>query len=239
MNPATTALLATPLLALLAYVPGGTWLMPLLAPLTLYPTFRSRVKSGDLRGAWLAGMSWAVLLSLGMIVLTQMAPEAAARGILNGEPYRKEMFGWISTGIAPENSPRDFVPIHLLHLSLFALLTYVSAGYLGLVLGAALTGYMSYFVGAYAAASNHPLLGSLVAWVPWSVIRVAAFVLLGTLLARPLLERRLWPFERKDAPLFALVAAGIAGDLLLKTLAAPAYGRALRALAGGALGLAP
>ena len=38
-------------------------------------------------------------------------------------------------------------------LSLFALLTYLSAGYLGLVLGAALTGYMSYFVGSYAAAS--------------------------------------------------------------------------------------
>lgn len=238
MSPATIALLATPLVVLLAYVPGGTWLLPMLAPLTLYPLFQAKVKSGDVRGAWLAGMSWAVLLSLGVILFTQMAPEAAARGILNGEPYRKEMFGWIMTGSGPENSPREFLPIHLLHLSLFALLTYVSAGYLGLVLGAALTGYMSYFVGAYAAASNHPLLGSLVAWVPWSVIRVAAFVLLGALLARPLLLRRLWPFERKEARLFALAAAGIAADLLLKTLVAPAYGRALRSLAGGVLGLA-
>ena len=239
MSRGSIALFATPLLVLLAYVPGGSWLLPFVAPLTLYPVFQSRVKSGDVRGAWLAGMSWAALLSLGVILLTQMAPEVAARGILNGEPYREEMFGWISTGNAPENSPQQFMPIHLLHLSLFALLTYVSAGYLGLVLGAALTGYMSYFVGAYAAASNHPLLGSLVAWVPWSVIRVAAFVLLGCLLARPLLVRRLWPFERKEARLFALVAAGIVGDLLLKTFAAPAYGRALRSLAGGVLGLAP
>jgi len=238
VSSAQIALLATPLLVLLAYLPGGTWLLPILAPLTLYPTFQARVKAKDVRGAWLAGMSWALLLSLGVILLTQLAPETAARGILNGEPYRKEMFGWIMTGVAPENSPRQFLPIHLLHLSLFALLTYVSAGYLGLVLGAALTGYMSYFVGAYAAASHHPLLGSLVAWVPWSVIRVAAFVLLGALLARPLLVRRLWPFERKEARLFAFVAAGIAADLLLKTLAAPAYGRALRSLAGGVLGLA-
>jgi len=237
VSPATIALTATPLLVLLAYVPGGMWLLPLLAPLTLYPTFQARVKSGDVRGAWLAGMGWAILLSAGVIILTQLAPETAARAIWNGEPYRKEMFGWIMTGIAPENSPRQFLPIHLLHLSLFALLTYVSAGYLGLVLGAALTGYMSYFVGAYAAASHHPLLGSLVAWVPWSVVRVAAFVLLGALLARPLLLRRRWPFERKETRLFALVAAGIAADLLLKTLAAPAYGRALRSLAGGILGL--
>jgi hypothetical protein len=236
VSPATIALSATPLLVLLAYVPGGMWLLPILAPLTLYPTFQTRVKSGDVRGAWLAGMAWAILLSVGVIILTQLAPETAARGILNGEPYRKEMFGWIMTGIAPENSPRQFLPIHLLHLSLFALLTYVSAGYLGLVLGAALTGYMSYFVGSYAAASHHPLLGSLVAWVPWSVIRVAAFVLLGALLARPLLLRRRWPFERQEARLFALVAAGIAADLLLKTLTAPVYGRALRSFSGGVLG---
>ena len=71
------------------------------------------------------------------------------------------------------------------------------------------------------------------------MIRVAAFVLLGCLLARPLLVRRPWPFERKEARLFALVAVGIVGDLLLKTFAAPAYGRALRSLAGGVLGLAP
>ena len=238
MSPATVALVATPLLVLLAYIPGGLWLLPLLAPLTLYPTFQARVKSGDVRGAWLAGMGWAILLSAGVIILTQLAPETAARAIWNGEPYRKEMFGWIMTGIAPENSPRQFLPIHLLHLSLFALLTYVSAGYLGLVLGAALTGYMSYFVGSYAAASHHPLLGSLVAWVPWSVIRVAAFVLLGALLARPLLLRRRWPFERKEGRLFALVGTGIVADLLLKTLAAPAYGRALRSFAGGVLGLA-
>ncbi len=233
MSRGRIALLATPLVVALAFVPGGQILLPLLAPLTLYPTFRARVKEEDVRGAWFAGMTWAVLLSLGVIALTQLAPEAAARGIVNGEPYRHEMFGWISTGMAPENSPLQFVPIHLLHLSLFAVLTYVSAGYLGLVLGAALTAYMSYFVGSYAAASHHPLLGSLVAWVPWSVIRVAAFVLLGSLLARPLLVRKAWPFDRDDGKIFALAGAGILVDLLLKALIAPAYGRALQALAGG------
>ena len=36
-----------------------------------------------------------------------------------------------------------------------------SGGYLGLVLGAILTGYMSYFVGSYAAASGHPIISSV------------------------------------------------------------------------------
>ncbi len=88
-------LLATPFVVLLAFVPGGAWMLPLVAPLTLYPAFGTRVKAGDLRGAWQAGMAWAILLSLGVIAFTQMAPEAAARGILNGEPYRQEMFRWI------------------------------------------------------------------------------------------------------------------------------------------------
>ncbi|HXU46837.1 MAG TPA: hypothetical protein VN783_15015 [Thermoanaerobaculia bacterium] len=224
-------LLATPFLPLLVYLPGGRWLLPLVAPLTLYPSFRRLVREGDVERAWLAGIAWAALLSLGVIALTQSSPGAAGAGILRGEPYRIEMFGWIATGVAPENSPRLFVPQLLLHLGLFLVLTWISGGYLGLVLGAALVDYMSYFVGSYALAAHTPFLGSILAWVPWSVIRVGAFVLLGALFARPLLVRRLWPFERRDRPYFALAATGIALDLIIKTLAAPAYGRFLHALA--------
>lgn len=224
----------TLLLPLLAAVPGGKWALPLLAPLTLYPFFRERVREGDYFGAWKLGLLWALLLSIGVIGLVFLLPDAARDGILNGEPYRQEMFGWIATGEGPENQWREFVPVHLLHLGVFLLLTWISGGYLGLVLGAALVGYMSYFVGAYAAASGHPLLGSIAAWVPWSVIRVFAFVLLGTLFARPLLVRRVWPFGPTEYQLMALAASGIAADILMKTFFAPTYGLFLRQLARGA-----
>jgi hypothetical protein len=115
-------------------------------------------------------------------------------------------------------------------------LCWVSGGYLGLVLGAVLMGYMSYFVGSYAAAAGAPLLGSLVAWVPWSVIRVLAFILVGCLFARPLLVRRIWPFERRELRLLLLGLAGILADILLKALAADTYGVFLRGLAGGGVG---
>jgi hypothetical protein len=256
----------TPLAALLALVPGGRFLLPLLAPLTVYPAFARRVREGDHFGAWRLGLLWAALLSAAVVALVLLWPEAAARGILHGEAYRREMFGWISTGLAPENDWRQFVPQHLLHLGVFLLLSWASGGYLGLVMGGMLVGYMSYFVGSYArvvalaaavaktggaavaagavsktglAAAANPwaagALAALAAWVPWSVVRVLAFVLLGSLFARPLLVRRPWPFTAQEYRLLLLAASGLAADILIKAALAPGYGRFLRQMAGGAL----
>jgi hypothetical protein len=229
-------LLLTPLVVLLAAVPGGRWALPLVAPLTVYRPFAERVVRRDYLGAWQLGLAWAALLSLGVIALTLLRPDWAREGILNGEAYRQEMFRWVATGEARENDWRAFLPLHLAHLALFLLLTWVSAGYLGLVLGAALTAYMSYFVGSFAAASGHPVLGSLAAWVPWSVLRVMAFVLLGALFSRPLLVRRAWPFERLEGRLMALAASGLLADVLIKAFAAPAYGLFLRQMAASLAG---
>lgn len=225
----------TPLLTLLVLVPGGGWALVLLAPLTLYPSFAERVRDRDYGGAWRLGMLWALLLSAGVILLVFTLPEAAAERIVEGERYRQEMFSWIATGEGKENEWRQFLPEHLLHLTVFVVLTWLSGGYLGLVLGALLTAYMSYFVGSYAAASGHPLLGSVAAWVPWSVIRVFAFVLFGSLFARPLLVKKVWPFDRPEYRLMAVALAGIATDILMKIFLARHYGLFLRQMARDAV----
>jgi hypothetical protein len=214
----------------LGALPGGRWWLPVVAPLTMYAAFARRVREARYLEAWGLAVVWAALYSAGVIALTQLAPDVAARAILHGEPYRQEMFGWITTGSGPEVRPAEFVPQHLLHATAFALLSWASGGFLGLVLGAGLLGYMSYFVGSFAAAAGLPWLGSLAAWVPWSVLRVLAFVLAGTLLARPLLVRARWPFDRAELRLLGLALAGIVGDLILKLLLAPAYGHFLRSL---------
>jgi hypothetical protein len=90
---------------------------------------------------------------------------------------------------------------------------------------------MSYFVGCFALASGHPVLGAAAAWVPWAVLRVFAFVLLGALFARPLLVRRAWPFTRLEYRLMALAAAGLVADVLVKATLAPTYGLWLRQMA--------
>lgn len=222
--------LLTPLLPWLVALPYGQWLLPLVAPLTVYPAFAVQVRARRYGTAWLLGMTWAVLLSLGVIVLVALRPALAARGILHGPAYTTEMAGWVVHGVGKEVTPAAFVPEHMLHLAAFLLLTVVSGGYLGLVLGAFLMGYMSYFVGMLATESTRPVVAGLAAWVPWSVIRVMSFVLLGALLARPLLVRRRWPFERREAWLFALAFAGIAADIALKTALAPRWGLLLRGL---------
>jgi len=237
----TSLILLTIFVPLLAALPGGVgggWLLLAVAPLTLYPAFQRKVRAGDTVGAWQLGVLWALLLSAGVILLTIWWPAAARAGIVHGEPYRQEMFGWIATGEAPENDWHRFLPVHLLHFAVFIVLTWVSGGYLGLVLGTFLVTYMSYFVGCYAVASGHPWLGSVAAWVPWSVIRVLAFVLFGALFARPLLVRKVWPFE-KNAPLndyrlMGIALSGIVADLVIKYLGAPAYGLFLRQMARGA-----
>jgi hypothetical protein len=150
--------------------------------------------------------------------------------IVHAEPYRIEMFGWIETGVGKESDPARFVPEHLVHLGLFALASWVTAGYLGLAFGAGLLAYMSYFVGAFAVASGRPLAGALTAWVPWSVVRIVAFVVLGTVLARPLLNGRLAGLDRRDLAWLGFGLAGIAVDLAAKTLLAPGYGLFLRRL---------
>ncbi|MDP9122842.1 MAG: hypothetical protein M3O15_15975 [Acidobacteriota bacterium] len=223
----------TPLVPLAALLPGGSWLLPALAPITLYPAFTARVRERDYFSAWKLGLLWALLLSAGVIALVLVFPAAAKAGILHGEDYRREMFGWISTGLAPENDWHRFLPQHLLHLGVFLLLSWVSAGYLGLVLGAVLVGYMSYFVGSFAAASGSPLLGSLAAWVPWSVLRVLAFVLLGALFSRPLLVRRPWPFSTLEYQLMGLAGTGLVADILIKASLARGYGLLLRQMAHG------
>lgn len=239
MSWAWLLLLLTPFLSWLAAVPGGRLALPLLAPLTLYPAFVERVRRRQYGAAWALGMAWAALLSAGVIALTVQAPEIARDGFLQGEPYRQEMFHWIATGEGKEGDWRQFLPHHVGHLAVFVLLTWASGGYLGLALGAFLVAYMSYFVGSYAAAVDHTLLGAVVAWVPWSVIRVMAFVLLGSLFARPLLVRKLWPFERRELRLIAVAGAGILADVLLKAATAPAYGLYLRRLGEGAAAFLP
>lgn len=228
-------ILLTPLLPLLLLLPGGKWLLPVLAPLTLYPAFADRVRDRDYFKAWQLGIGWAALLSAGIIALVFWMPDAARFGVVNGEPYRQEMFTWINTGVGRENDWRAFLPTHVSHFLIFLALAWVSGGYFGLVLGAVLMGYMSYFVGSYAAASGEPFLGSLAAWVPWSVLRVLAFVLFGTLFARPLLTRRIWPFERDEYKLMALAASGLVADVLIKAFFAPGYGLFLRQMAHSAL----
>jgi len=222
------ALLAPPA-AGLGLASGRALVLPILATAAVYPIYARLILRGRPVAAAFAAVLWAASLSASIIVMTARDPDRAAGAVLNGPAYRDEMFAFIASGSGRESQPARFVPQHLLHLAAFAALTAASGGLLGLVLGAALVGYMSFYVGALAAGPE-PGLAALFGWPPWAVLRVVAFILLGTVLARPLLARLAL---RPPAPLrhrlwLGTAAALLLADIALKALLAEHWAALLR-----------
>lgn len=182
----------------------------------------------DRAGALRVMFGWAgALIALGSPAMA-LAPDAAAEAVLRGEAYRAEMMAWLATGEGAEGDFRRFLPIHLGRLALFAPLSLVSGGALGLVMGAAMVNFMDFFVASYAAASSG--VPAALAWFPWALCRVAAFVVLGVLCAEPLVRRarRLsGPPAPGRARLVGVAAGLLLADLALKAALAPAWGRYL------------
>ena len=212
-------LLAPAAVLLAAHAPGRV-LLPLLATLAVYPCMALLILRGRRAAAAGATLLWAASLSASIIVLARHRPEAMGERIAYGPSYREEMFGFIRTGAGRESDPARFLPQHALHLAAFALAAAVSGGLLGIAMGSILVGYMSYYVGALAAAGGDPLAAYLLGWPPWAILRVIAFVA-----RRPLAfpGRRSW---------LLTAAALLILDAGLKWLLAPAWAALLRRCLG-------
>jgi hypothetical protein len=227
------ALLA-PAAVFLARAGSGPVLLPLLATLAIYPVLALLIARRRRLAAVAATLLWAASLSASVIALTARRPDAMAPVVLGGAAYRDEMFEFIRTGQGRESDPSRFLPQHLLHLGAICLLAYLSAGLLGIGLGAVLVGYMSFYVGSLAAAGGSPALAFLLGWPPWAILRVVAFVLLGVVLAEPLLlaARRRMRLAAVEVPArrswYVIVAALLLADATLKYLLAPHWGTLLR-----------
>jgi hypothetical protein len=231
-EPGAWLVLSAPLTAALPFATGLKWSAPLAAGSLAFwylATRRDRSRPGVV--GWI--LAWAAALSLTFVALTAAAPEAAARVIPHARSYWNEMRPWLQTGIGPESSPAAFVPQHLLHLGAFVLLAAGTGGWAGLVLGAYLLGFMSFYVGMTASLAARPLVAVALAWHPWSILRVVSFVLLGVCLSRLVLERmppRRWLEAERRRLAFAAALWG--ADLLLKGLLAPHWPALLRRAAG-------
>jgi len=222
------ALLA-PLALWIAAASGRSFVLPLLATAAIYPVFAALLVAGRPLAAATAAMLWAASLSGSIIAVTMADPARLASVVLNGPAYCDEMISWVATGIGRESDPARFIPQHLLHLAAFSLLALVSAGFLGLFLGAVLVAYMSFYVGVLASGPE-PLRGAFFGWPPYAIIRVVAYVILGTALARPLLGR----LARRTLPPIStrrwvgVAAALLVLDIVLKTLVAARWAAFLR-----------
>jgi len=201
------------IVAFLVNVPA---LVPFLNVVPAFPFMIASLRRGRLGEAVWRMLIWAAALAVCATV------------------YRREMFEYLRTGFGPEGDIRRFVPMHLAHAAVFCGLAIATGSLLAMPLGALLMNYMAYYAGALGAASADPWLAMSLAWAPWAVVRVAAFVTLGVVLGAPVLAR-LFGFEyrlRDRTRWIGLAAAGLAADVALKWALAPAWRELLRGAAG-------
>ncbi len=241
--PASRVLLVTaPLCCFAARMAGSGWVAILGGATCAWLYLVTSVRRTPRVQVVLALVLWAALFSLCTIFFLAQGP-GHARLVPHGEAYWDEMRPWIETGIGRESTPSMFVPEHLLHLGAFAGLAAATAGWAGLALGAYLLMYMSYYV-ARAMEWAHNPAAALVAWHPWAVVRVVAFIVLGVSLSRLVIDHvagrassapagtarpRTWWREERFA--LALGLALWVLDLVLKITLAPGWPQVLRGMA--------
>jgi hypothetical protein len=223
----------TPLMTCVGFLVGSRALLPVLSAAPGYAAMYACLRRGRRAAAVGLMLLWAAALGASATGAAYFWPARAAAVTLNGSSYWEEMRGWVETGQGTESEPAKFVPQHALHAALFAGLSLVTGSVVSIVFGAALMNYMAYYVARVAASSTaHPLLAALAGWHPWSVIRIASFVVIGVILAEPCLSRMQGARRPigKSRRWLALAGAGLLVDVVLKTLAAPYWPALLRSL---------
>jgi len=187
-------------------------------------------------------LAWAVAVTVATVAAAAHSPQAVPRGIWHAGDYRDEMLRWISTGVGAEGNIARFLPRVLAEYAMVLLLAAASVGVLALLLGSVLLGYMNGYVGwviANADPKAGPLLAAFLAWPPWPMARVAAFILAGTA-AASWGHARLFDRSRpgpKTLPLFLGSLILLGADILLKWALAPEWRLFLRTLLGASAGI--
>jgi hypothetical protein len=203
------------------------------------------IAARDASRAMTVALTWAVAWSATTIAAAALRPDAAMRGIWHAGAFRDEMVRWIATGAGPEGNIRLFLPRVLIEFALVLLLSAVSAGAVGLLLGAILLAYMNGYVGWVAANADPrvgPLAAALIAWPPWSAARVVSFICAGTAAAH-WGNPRLFARFRTNVPrgpvrrLLLLAVGLLVLDIFLKWWLAPLWREWLRTLLGASAGI--
>ncbi len=197
---------------------GVPALVPVLNTIPAFPFMIASLRRGDVRQAIARMLVWAAALAACSTMLGYRWTAESGRVLINGEHYRQEMFTYLATGVGAEGDIRQFLPQHALHAAAFTVLALATGSLAAMPMGAVLMNYMGYYVGALAATSARPLQAVAVAWVPWALVRIASFVVLGVVLALPVLGR-LFGFScrlRDQRSWAGIAIAGLILDVLLK-----------------------
>jgi hypothetical protein len=209
-------------------------LVPILNVLPAFPFMVVSLRHGRVGEAVGRMLIWAASLAICATAMSYVAPVETSGLFIHGDAYRREMFLFVLTGRGAEGDIRQFLPQHAAHATIFCGLALATGSVLAMPLGAILMNYMGHYVGALASASAHPWRAFVLAWVPWSVVRIASFVTLGVVLGGPVLAR-VFRFEYRlveQRRWVLLAATGLLLDVWLKWALAPSWRLLIKSAAG-------
>lgn len=192
---------------------------PLLLGLLGWVGFAGALRDGRRRDAVAWVLLWSALLMTGLPAVESRRPGTLPRLAPGAERYGTAMVEWAATGKGCESEPGCFLPRHALYAGAFAAAAAATGGLLALAFAAVLFVWMGTYAAGLAAASGRSI-AVLLAWHPWALVRIAAFIALGIALSEPVLRRGLPALPGRRRWL-AAGCAGLAADALLKALLAP------------------
>lgn len=201
--------------------------LPFLTAIAGYLPFLMEAQISLLR-AFLMLFCWTLILSAGVVWLTMRQPERMAQLIWRSREYTESMLRWIQTGELPEGSAGSVVWVHLKQTLIYCLFALISANFLSLMLGSALLGYMNFYVASVAMRSTNRSELLWMAWNPWSVVRVLAFLYLGIVVSTPALWFLIPVPWRLSVLLFMPGVIGIVADIILKLTLSKRWSARLR-----------
>jgi hypothetical protein len=179
--------------------------------------------------AWAAAAvaAWILGTTAASIYVFVGHPRETDERVLRAEAYRAPMLAWLECGVGPEARPVATAIAHLREAVWYTAAAMATANFASIGMGAVLLNEMNAYVATLVrAARRHVVL--VFAWHVWSVVRVAAYTVIGAAAAIPLLRRYGWDADAATAR--ALAASGVVGiiaDLVLKLVLSRSYGRTL------------
>jgi hypothetical protein len=180
--------------------------------------------------AWAAAAvgTWALGTTLASVYTFLGRPAETDARVVRAAAYRASMLAWLATGDGPERAPTATAGQHLREAIWYTAAAMATANLASIAMGAVLLNYMNAYVATLLRAATNTRTVLLLAWNVWSVVRVAAYVLIGAAASAPLLALDGLEVDASAARVLAIGGlAGLVVDLALKLALSRPCGRVL------------
>jgi hypothetical protein len=180
--------------------------------------------------AWAAAAVglWALGTTLTSVYVFLGHPKEADAVVIRAASYRASMIAWLRTGVVPETHAAATLGRHTREAIWYTAAAMATANLASIAMGAVLLNYMNAYVATLLRARRRTGRVLLLAWNVWSLVRVAAYVMIGASASAPLLRFAGW---RVNGPAVTVLAvgggAGLLLDAVLKLGLSQRWGRAL------------